>query len=168
MISCKTRKIILTRGKENSMGNTDDIIDNDDPFNLNRFTKAQEGVYDRAVAELAGGRKQSHWMWFIFPQIEGLGRSSTSKQYAIKSIEEAREYLKHPLLGARLSHCAKAVLAIEGRSASEIFGFPDDLKLRSSMTLFATISEHGSVFALVLDKFFNGDRDEQTLQLLEA
>lgn len=150
------------------MSDTDGIIDSGDPFNLNRFTKAQEDIYDRVMAELAGGRKRSHWMWFIFPQIEGLGHSSVSRRYAIKSIEEAREYLKHPLLGARLSDCAEAVLGIEGRSASEIFGFPDDLKLRSSMTLFATISEHGSAFALVLDKFFNGDRDERTLQLLRG
>ncbi|MDP6546928.1 MAG: DUF1810 domain-containing protein [Phycisphaerae bacterium] len=150
------------------MSDTDDIIDSGDPFNLNRFTKAQESVYDRAMAELAGGQKRSHWMWFIFPQIEGLGHSSISRQYAIKSIEEAREYLKHPLLGARLSDCAEAVLGIDGRSASEVFGFPDDLKLRSSMTLFATISERGSAFALVLDKFFNGDQDERTLQLLRG
>ena len=150
------------------MSNNDNIIDSGDPFNLNRFTEAQEGVYGRAMAELTGGRKRSHWMWFIFPQIEGLGHSSISRQYAIKSIEEARAYLKHPILGARLSDCAEAVLGIEGRSASEIFGFPDDLKLRSSMTLFAAISEQGSVFARVLDKFFNGERDERTLQLLEA
>jgi uncharacterized protein (DUF1810 family) len=150
------------------MSDTDGIIDSGDPFNLNRFTKAQEGIYDRVMAELTGGRKRGHWMWFVFPQIEGLGHSSISRQYAIKSIEEAREYLKHPLLGARLSDCAEAVLGIEGSSASEIFGFPDDLKLRSSMTLFATISEHGSVFALVLDKFFNGDQDERTLQLLRG
>lgn len=150
------------------MSNTGDIIDSDDPFDLNRFTEAQEGIYDRVMAELRGGWKRSHWMWFIFPQIEGLGRSSVSRRYAIKSMEEAREYLKHPLLGPRLSDCAQTVLDIEGRSASEVFGFPDDLKLRSSMTLFATVSEPGSVFALVLDKFFNGDRDERTLQLLEA
>ena len=150
------------------MSNTGDIIDSDDPFDLNRFTEAQEGIYDRVMAELRGGWKRSHWMWFIFPQIEGLGRSSVSRRYAIKSMEEAREYLKHPLLGPRLSDCAQTVLDIEGRSASEVFGFPDDLKLRSSMTLFATVSEPGSVFALVLDKFFNGDRDERTLQLLEV
>lgn len=150
------------------MSNTGDIIDPTDPFNLNRFTKAQEGVYDRAMAELNAGYKRTHWMWFIFPQIDGLGHSSISRRYAIKSIEEARAYLKHPLLGARLSDCAEAVLGIEGRSAAEMFGFPDDLKLRSSMTLFAAVSRQGSVFDRVLEKFFKGQQDEKTLQLLEA
>ena len=150
------------------MSNTGDIIDPTDPFNLNRFTKAQEGVYDRAMAELNAGYKRTHWMWFIFPQIDGLGHSSISRRYAIKGIEEARAYLKHPLLGARLSDCAEAVLGIEGRSAAEMFGFPDDLKLRSSMTLFAAVSRQGSVFDRVLEKFFKGQQDEKTLQLLEA
>ena len=150
------------------MSNTGDIIDPTDPFNLSRFTKAQEGVYDRAMAELNAGHKRTHWMWFIFPQIDGLGHSSISRRYAIKGIEEARAYLKHPLLGARLSDCAEAVLGIEGRSAAEMFGFPDDLKLRSSMTLFGSISQQGSVFDRVLEKFFNGQQDEKTLQLLEA
>ncbi|MBL7219345.1 MAG: DUF1810 domain-containing protein [Phycisphaerae bacterium] len=150
------------------MSNTGDIIDPTDPFNLNRFTKAQEGVYDRAMAELNAGYKRTHWMWFIFPQIDGLGHSSISRRYAIKSIEEARAYLKHPLLGARLSDCAEAVLGIEGRSAAEMFGFPDDLKLGSSMTLFAAVSRQGSVFDRVLEKFFKGQQDEKTLQLLEA
>ncbi|MEW6357208.1 MAG: DUF1810 domain-containing protein [Planctomycetota bacterium] len=136
-------------------------------FDSIRFTKAQEGVYDRALAELRAGRKRSHWMWFIFPQIEGLGHSSTSRYYAIKSLEEARQYLNHPVLGPRLLECAEAVLAIEGRSVAEIFGYPDDLKLRSCMTLFAQAAEAGSVFVRVLDKYFHGEQDSRTLDLLE-
>lgn len=138
------------------------------PFDLTRFTSAQAGIYDRVLSELRTGQKRSHWMWYIFPQITGLGYSATAKYYAIKSTEEAREYLDHPVLGARLLECAETVLAIEGRSVSEIFGSPDDVKLRSSMTLFASISEPGSVFALVLDKFFNGHRDHKTLNLMET
>lgn len=138
----------------------------EDPFDLRRFTAAQERVYDTAIAELRAGRKRTHWMWFILPQIDGLGRSATSKRYAIRSMEEAREYLRHPVLGPRLSECAELVLAIEGRSASEIFGDPDDLKLHSSMTLFACATDPGSVFARVLDKYFDGEQDARTLQLL--
>ena len=137
-----------------------------DPHNLSRFTSAQEATYETALAELRNGRKQTHWMWFIFPQVEGLGSSSTSRHYAIKSADEAREYLDHPVLGARLLECAQALLAIEGRSASQIFGFPDDLKLKSSMTLFAHIAGSASVFARVLDKYFAGGRDEKTLEIL--
>jgi uncharacterized protein (DUF1810 family) len=106
-------------------------------------------------------------MWFIFPQIEGLGHSATTMHYAIKSIDEARAYLNHPVLGPRLRECAEAVLAVEGRTASEIFQYPDDLKLRSSMTLFAAVAEPGSVFVRVLDKYFAGKQDERTLQLLK-
>ena len=138
----------------------------DDPFNLSRFINAQEGVYDHAVAELKNGRKRSHWMWYIFPQLEGLGRSTTARRYAIKSIEEAIEYLNHPILGARLLECANTVLAIEGKTASEIFGYPDDLKLKSSMTLFSEVADD-SVFVHVLDKYFQGEQDVRTLQLLE-
>lgn len=145
-----------------------ETIGSNDPFDLARFTGAQEGIYDCVVTELRNGRKRSHWMWYIFPQIDGLGYSATAKRYAIKSMEEAREYLNHPVLGARLLKCAEIVLAIEGRSASEIFGYPDDVKLRSSMTLFASIAEPRSVFDLVLDKFFSGDRDDRTLALLET
>ena len=139
---------------------------NDDPYDLNRFLYAQEGIYEDALDELKGGRKRSHWMWFIFPQIDGLGRSQTAMHYAIKHAEEARAYLDHPVLGKRLLQCTEAVLAIEGRTASEIFGSPDDVKLRSSMTLFAVASGQGSVFQRVLDKYYRGEKDDRTLQLL--
>ena len=138
-----------------------------DPFDLCRFTLAQEGVYDRALSELKGGQKQSHWMWYIFPQLDGLGYSETTRYYAIKSREEAVAYLNHPVLGPRLVACAKTVLRHKGRSVSDIFGYPDDVKLRSSMTLFATVSASDSVFVRVLDQFFNGYRDNNTLKLLK-
>ncbi len=138
----------------------------DDPYDLQRFISAQEGVYERALAELQSGKKRSHWMWFIFPQVEGLGQSPTSKYYAITSAAEAREYLAHPLLGTRLHECAEAVLILEGRSASEVFGFPDDLKFRSCMTLFAEIAGADSVFARVLRQVFDDQRDRQTLEFL--
>lgn len=138
----------------------------DDPFALDRFIAAQEAVYGQVLAELKYGKKRSHWMWYIFPQFEGLGFSSTSRFYAIKSIDEARQYLHHPLLGLRLVECAQAVLAVEWRTVAEIFGFPDDLKLKSSMTLFAQVAEPGSVFERVLDKYYHGERDRKTLQLL--
>lgn len=137
------------------------------PFDLNRFLSAQESVYERVLEELRRGRKQTHWMWYIFPQIDGLGYSSTSKYYSIKSLEEARQYLAHPVLGPRLLECSEVVLAIQGRSVSEIFGSPDDLKLKSSMTLFAKIAEPGSVFVGILNTFFHGEPDAKTLQLIE-
>ena len=137
-----------------------------DQFDLNRFTSAQDKVYDRVLAELKNGRKRSHWMWYIFPQLDGLGRSTTARRYAIKSIEEAIAYLNHPVLGSRLLECANTVLAIEGKTASEIFGYPDDLKLKSSMTLFSTVADD-SVFVRVLDKYFQSERDDRTLQLLK-
>jgi uncharacterized protein (DUF1810 family) len=136
-------------------------------FALERFVSAQASVYEQVLAELRSGRKRTHWIWFVFPQIEGLGFSSTSVHYAIRSLEEARAYLRHPLLGPRLSECAETVLAVEGRTASEIFPYPDDLKLRSSMTLFERAAGPGSVFGRVLDKYFQGRRDERTLQLLK-
>jgi uncharacterized protein (DUF1810 family) len=139
-----------------------------DPFDLIRFTTAQEGVYNRALAEIRAGDKRSHWMWFIFPQIDGLGFSSTAKHYAIKSPEEASEYLGHPVLGPRVLECAEAVLAVEDRSAFDIFGSPDDLKLKSCMTLFEKIAGQDSVFGLVLDKFYQGQRDTKTLEILAA
>ncbi|MFN2285766.1 MAG: DUF1810 domain-containing protein, partial [Anaerolineae bacterium] len=114
-------------------------MNDDDAFDLSRFLKAQEPVYARVLSELRGGQKRTHWMWFIFPQIDGLGFSATTKYYAIKSLTEARYYLEHPVLAARLLECAEAVLAVKGRSISEIFGYPDDLKLKSSMTLFACV-----------------------------
>ena len=140
--------------------------DNPDSHDLKRFLGAQEGVYERALSELRAGRKRTHWMWYIFPQIGGLGMSETAKRYSIKSIEEAREYLEHPVLGPRLLRCAEAMLALEGRSVSEIFGSPDDLKLRSCMTLFARVAEPGSVFVRVLEKYYKGVQDEKTLSIL--
>lgn len=137
-----------------------------DQFDLNRFLRAQEGSYQRALGELKGGEKRSHWMWYVFPQIDGLGYSSTAKFYAIRSKEEALAYVSHPVLGARLLECARTVCDIEGRTATEIFGFPDDVKLRSSMTLFAYVSEKHSVFQSVLEKYFNGRADERTLEML--
>ncbi len=144
-----------------------DTIDADDPFDLSRFISAQERNYGSAIAELRKGHKRTHWMWYIFPQIDGLGHSTTAKRYAIKSIDEARKYLDHPVLGARLLECAEAVLATEGRTISDIFAYPDDLKLKSSVTLFSCASDPRSVFVRILEKYFRGDRDIRTLQLLE-
>ena len=139
---------------------------NQDPYNLNRFISAQEGIFENVITELGNGRKQTHWMWFIFPQIDGLGFSSTTKYYSIKSGEEARQYLNHPILGVRLLQCAGLVLAVEGKSANEIFGSPDDMKLKSCMTLFARTAGPGSVFTRVLEKYFNGQQDEGTITIL--
>jgi uncharacterized protein (DUF1810 family) len=138
----------------------------DDPFDLSRFVRAQEEAYSRALVELERGRKRSHWMWYIFPQLDGLALSSTSRYYAIRSLEEARAYLAHPTLGPRLVRCAEVVVSLEGESATEIFGSPDDLKLRSSATLFAAVSPAGSVFHRLLDKYYQGARDGRSLQLL--
>ena len=137
-----------------------------DPFNLERFVSAQATTYHAARQELQRGRKQTHWMWFIFPQIEGLGQSPTSKLYAIKSKQEARHYLRHPLLGARLVECTNILLGLKGRSAHEIFGSPDDLKLKSSMTLFERLEGQDSVFSKVLDMYFQGEQDTRTVDLL--
>ena len=142
-------------------------MNTDDPYDLNRFLSAQEGIYERALAELKGGQKHTHWMWFIFPQIDGLGYSPTAKRYSIKSIEEARQYLSHPVLGKRLLECAEAVVALKGGSVSEIFGYPDDLKFKSSMTLFEKIAGSDSVFSLALDRYCHGERDAMTLRLIE-
>jgi uncharacterized protein (DUF1810 family) len=136
-----------------------------DPHNLNRFVQAQVGDYDQALSELKSGRKRSHWMWYIFPQFDGLGFSSTSKRYALKSIAEAEAYLGHPVLGPRLIECAEAVLGFEGRSAFEIFGSPDDMKLKSCATLFACVSPPGSVFDRLLEKYYRGERDSKTRHL---
>ena len=138
-----------------------------DPYELNRFVRAQEGDYDRALAEIASGRKRTHWMWYIFPQLAGLASSPTSQRFAIRSVEEARAYLEHPILGPRLRQCAEAVVALEGRTAAEIFGFPDDLKLRSSATLFAAILPPGSVFDRLIEKYYEGAGDGRTLKLME-
>lgn len=150
------------------MSATHETSAQDDPFDLSRFVRAQEGVYEQALAELQAGRKRTHWMWFIFPQIEGLGFSATSRRYAIRSADEARAYLNHPVLGPRLIACVQAVLAVEGRTASEIFGWPDDLKLRSCATLFAHVSSPGSVFERVLERFYGGEPDAKTLELLRS
>ena len=139
-----------------------------DPFDLSRFTAAQARVYSVALEELRAGLKVSHWMWFIFPQFEGLGRSGTSRRYAIRSEDEARAYLEHPVLGPRLVECSDALLGHEGRSASAIFGSPDDMKLRSSMTLFELVAPPESVFARVLDRYFASERDPITLDLVRA
>ena len=137
-----------------------------DPHDLGRFVKAQAGDYARALSEIRAGRKRSHWMWYIFPQYDGLGFSPTSKLYAIKSMAEAKAYLSHPVLGPRLVECAEAALAVEERSVSEIFGSPDDMKLESCATLFAEISPVGSVFERLLAKYFRAERDGKTLRLL--
>jgi len=136
-----------------------------DPYDLNRFIRAQDPIFVSVLAELRTGRKRTHWMWFIFPQIEGLGYSSTSRYYSIKSEAEARQYLNHPVLGARLVQCAEIILSLEGLSAEEIFGYPDVMKLQSSMTLFACAAEPESVFVRVLDKYFGGKRDQKTLAI---
>lgn len=135
--------------------------------NLKRYIEAQEATYNTALAEIRRGRKQSHWMWYIFPQIQGLGFSETSKFYAIKDSVEAASFLKHPVLGARLIGICNELLRLETDNANRIFGSPDDLKLKSSMTLFASLSNTDPVFQLVLDKFFGGARDAKTLQLLD-
>lgn len=150
------------------MANTTYARGCDDLFDLYRFTMAQQDVYSRVLAELRSGEKRSHWMWYIFPQLAGLGRSATSERYAISGLEEARQYISHHVLGARLVECAEAVLAIEDRSVSQIFGYPDDRKLKSSMTLFANVSDSRSVFLRVLAKYFDGMLDELTLALLDG
>ena len=138
-----------------------------DPHDLERFVRAQEQDHARALAELKRGRKETHWMWYVFPQIAGLGSSDFAMRYAIRSLDEARAYLAHPVLGPRLIACAEAVLGVTGRSAYDIFGPPDDIKLRSSATLFECAAGEGSVFAQVLDRYFDGARDPATLRLLD-
>ena len=135
---------------------------------LSRFVEAQQGVYEQALAELDAGRKRTHWMWFVFPQIAGLGSSPMSRLYAIRSKSEAAAYLAHPLLGPRLRACTRAVLAHRGESAEAIFGPVDSVKLRSSMTLFDSVGEEGDPFADCLDAFFAGARDPETLRLLAS
>jgi uncharacterized protein (DUF1810 family) len=134
---------------------------------LDRFVSAQEGVHDTAVAELRAGRKRTHCMWFVFPQLAGLGSSPTAQRYALSGLDEAREYLAHPVLGPRLHEAAEAILSVEGRNAGEILGYPDDLKLRSSMTLFGAAAPEDGVFNKVLVKFYDSP-DPRTLELLNA
>ena len=138
-----------------------------DKDNLERFINAQQQDYMTALAEVKGGRKQSHWMWYIFPQIQGLGFSDTARFYAIKNLQEAAAYLAHPILGARIIEVCKALLGHENISARQIFGNPDDLKLRSSMTLFAEVTGAHPVFEQVLKKFYEGQKDSHTLALLD-
>jgi len=142
------------------------MSDASDPFNLARFVEAQKDDYERALAEIESGRKQSHWMWYIFPQLAGLGSSSTAQFYAIKSLDEARAYLAHPVLGTRLLACTEAAVRVEGKTANAIFGMPDCLKLRSCATLFACVAEPDSVFERLLGKYYAGERDPRTLELL--
>ena len=137
-------------------------------FDLDRFVAAQAGVYAQALAELEAGAKRSHWMWFVFPQLAGLGRSPTAIFYAIGSADEARAYLAHPLLGARLRDCVAAILRHKDRSAEAIFGAVDAMKLKSSMTLFEAVASDPAPFAAVLDAFFAGARDAATLDLLRG
>jgi uncharacterized protein (DUF1810 family) len=137
-----------------------------DPYQLQRFIDAQEPVQFRVRAELRAGRKQSHWMWFIFPQIRGLGRSEMAQRYGIGSLDEARAYLAYPVLGARLRECCELVYAVQGRTANEIFGSPDDMKFKSSLTLFGRAAPEEKVFADSLRKYFAGVEDPATLALL--
>jgi len=134
---------------------------------LKRFLEAQENDFETALAEIRKGRKQSHWMWYIFPQIKGLGSSETSRFYAVKDRTEAELYLAHPVLGARLVEISEALLEIEGKTANQIFGSPDDVKLKSSMTLFGALKNTHPIFQSVLDKYFNGAKDLRTLQLID-
>ena len=138
----------------------------DDPHDLARFVEAQAGEYSQALAEIKAGHKRSHWIWYVFPQIDGLGFSSMSRRYAIKSVDEARAYLAHPVLGPRLVEICESALAVEGKSARDIFGSPDDMKLKSCATLFANVSPPGSVFERLLEKYFRGERDGKTLGLI--
>jgi|SRR5215475_4957969 len=138
-----------------------------DPFNLQRFVDAQAGCYEQVRKELRTGRKSSHWMWFIFPQWRGLGQSPTASFYAIDSRGEAQAYLAHPVLGPRLAECTELVNAVQGRTVEQIFGFPDDLKFRSSITLFANIAPDRAVFLSALEKYFDSEPDPRTLDLMK-
>ena len=137
-----------------------------DPYDLQRFVDAQNPVFDRVLAELQAGRKQSHWMWFVFPQIKGLGASPMANRYAISSIEEARAYLDHPILGPRLRECTRLVIEIEGRTTAQHFAYPDNLKFRSSMTLFAHATPDNKIFTDAIAKYFPEGDDPLTLERL--
>jgi uncharacterized protein (DUF1810 family) len=142
------------------------IVAKTDPYNLKRFLDAQDEVFGQVCSELREGRKRTHWMWFIFPQLKGLGHSTTAEFYALLSLEEAEAYLSHPVLGARLRQCAELVNQIEGRTVDQIFGSPDNLKFRSCMTLFAQLESNNQVFKDALEKHFGGEADTRTLELL--
>ncbi len=137
-----------------------------DPFNLARFIDAQSPEYEQVLRELRAGRKQSHWIWFVFPQLKGLGRSATAEYYGIGSLDEAKAYVAHPVLGPRLRECTELVNRVEGRTIDEILGFPDNLKFRSSMTLFAKATGENQLFNDALKKYFAGEPDARTLELL--
>jgi uncharacterized protein (DUF1810 family) len=138
-----------------------------DPFNLQRFVDAQDPIYDSVCAELRNGRKQTHWMWFIFPQIRGLGSSAMADRFGISSRQEAEAYLKHPVLGPRLLECTRLVNLVEGRSIEDIFGYPDNLKFRSSVTLFRMAAPSNQVFQEALEKYFGGEADLRTRDIIE-
>jgi len=138
-----------------------------DPYDLERFVEAQRSVYEQACAELRQGVKTGHWMWFVFPQIAGLGMSAMSQRYAIRSLDEARRYLAHPVLGPRLREICGIVNGIEGRTAYQIFGSPDDMKLRSSATLFAHATEENAEFVEIIRKYFGGEWDQRTVELIQ-
>ena len=141
-------------------------MSSDDPFDLRRFVEAQERAYDAALEELRNGRKRGHWIWFVFPQLQGLGSSPTAIRFGITSLEEAAAYLDHPVLGPRLRGCARTVAGIQGASADDIFGWPDNLKVRSSMTLFARATANNADFRAVLDRLYDGVEDELTVEQL--
>lgn len=138
-----------------------------DPYDLDRFVQAQKNVYPGVIQELRRGAKTGHWMWFIFPQLLGLSQTPTSRTYAIKTIDEARAYVQHSVLGQRLQECTALVIAVDGKSANAIFGHPDDLKFRSSMTLFLVAAPEIDLFQRALNKYYNGKQDARTLELLE-
>jgi uncharacterized protein (DUF1810 family) len=141
---------------------------NDKTGDLSRFVKAQEPVYGTVLQELRNGKKRTHWMWFIFPQLEGLGHSFMATHYGIKNIEHAAAYLRHPILGSRLKECTRTMNSFEGKSAHDILGGPDEMKFRSSMTLFKHAASSGGVFAAALEKYFDGEEDELTLAKLNS
>ena len=144
------------------------MTDERDPHDLQRFVEAQDEVIEQVKRELRSGRKRTHWMWFVFPQMAGLGSSRMAQRYAIGSREEAEAYLAHPTLGPRLRECTGLVNAVESRTADEIFGSPDDLKFRSSMTLFDAVADDPEPFETALERYYDGDRDERTLELLDG
>lgn len=138
----------------------------DDPYNLQRFVEAQNPVIEDVKEELRSGRKRTHWMWYVFPQMKGLGRSQMAQRYAISSQDEAEAYLSHSILGSRLRECTEIVNSVEGRSANDIFGSPDDLKFRSSMTLFESVADDPTAFRTALERYYSGERDPKTLELV--
>src|SRR5665213_518063 len=138
----------------------------DDAYNLQRFVDAQKPVYEQVCAELRRGRKTGHWMWFIFPQIRGLGHSETARRFAISCREEAVAYLEHPVLGPRLLECSRLVTLVEGKGIDEILGYPDDLKFKSSITLFASVTAENEIFVAALEKYFGGEYDRLKVNLL--